>query len=92
MSKLRKRSELARYLGTPPEEIDRMIEEDGLPCLRLPGARKPAIRFRLRDVHRWLQKWNKGCDLKNYAEFVLEFEEAQPGDTAVESGETSKRE
>lgn len=91
MSKLRKRSELARYLGTPPEEIDRMIEEDGLPCLRLPGARKPAIRFRLRDVHRWLQKWNRGCDLKSYAEFLVEFEEAQPGENAGESGETSKR-
>lgn len=77
MSRYRKRSELARFLGSPPEEIDRMIEEDGLPYLRIPGKHKPAIRFRLRDVWKWLQKWNKGCDLKGYADFEREFDEAQ---------------
>ncbi len=82
MSTSRKRSELARFLAVPPEEIDRMIDEDGLPCLRLPGKNKPAIRFRLRDVWKWLQKWNKGCDLKSYADFEREFEEAQSRETA----------
>ncbi len=79
MSKLRKRSEIARYLGKPPEEVDRMTEEDGLPCVRLPGASKPSVRFRLRDFHGWLQRWNRGCDLKSYADFEREFEEAQGG-------------
>lgn len=82
MSKYRKRSELARFLGAPPEEIDRMMEEDGLPHLRLPGKTKPAIRFRLRDVWAWLKKWNKGCDLKSFSEFVKEFDEAQGRETA----------
>ena len=77
MSKLRKRSELARYLGKPPAEIDRMVEVNGLPYLRLPGESKPAMRFRLRDVFQWLQKWNRGCDLKSFADFEREFEEAQ---------------
>lgn len=77
MQKLLKRSDLARYLGKPPEEIDRMMEEDNLTHLRLPGKNKPSIRFRLRDVWMWLQKWNKGCDLKSFAEFAREFEEAQ---------------
>lgn len=79
MSALRKRSELARFLGSAPEEIDRMIEEDGLPHLRLPGARKPAIRFQLRDVWNWLKKWNRGCDLGSFQEFQQSFDEAQGG-------------
>lgn len=78
MSKgLRKRSELARYLGKPPEEIDRMTEEDGLPHMRLPGSSRPSNRYRLRDVWEWLQKWNRGCDLKDFSEFEREFDEAQ---------------
>ena len=77
MSGLRKKSEIARYLGKPPEEIDRMIEEDGLPYMRLPGPQKPAPRFRLRDFHRWLGKYSQGCELRDFAEFEREFEEAQ---------------
>ena len=89
MSGLRKRSEIARYLGKPPEEVDRMMKEDGLPYLRLPGKEKPAPRFRLRDFHRWLLKWNRGCDL-NFAEFEQEFDEAQarqPVESPEEKGE-----
>lgn len=77
MSGLRKKSEIARYLGKPPEEVERMMDEDGLPYVRLPGKEKPAPRFRLRDFHRWLQKWNRGCELKDFSEFEREFEEAQ---------------
>lgn len=54
-----------------------MMEEDGLPHLRMPGKHKPSVRFRLRDVWRWVQKWNQGCDLKSFEDFEREFEEAQ---------------
>ena len=77
MSGLRKRSELARYLGTRPEEIDRMMEEDNLPHRRLPGKTKPAIRFRLYDVWEWLKKWTPGGKIESYADFVRDFDEAQ---------------
>lgn len=76
MSGLRKKSEIARYLGKPPAEVERMMDEDGLPYVRLPGKEKPSSRFRLRDFHGWLLKWNRGCAWKDFAEFEREFEEA----------------
>lgn len=77
MSRYRKRSELARFLSVPPEEIDRMIEEDGLPHRKLPGKNKPAVRLRLRDVWEWLKKCTPGGKVEPYADFVRDFEEAQ---------------
>lgn len=38
-SRLRKKSELARFLGTPPDEIARLMDE----------AELPHVRFRLRS-------------------------------------------
>lgn len=77
MSALRKKSEVARYLSVPPEEVDRMMEEDGLPHRRVPGKNKPAIRFRLLDVYQWLKKYCKGAQPESYAEFEREFAAAQ---------------
>ena len=54
-----------------------MMDVDALPYVRLPGPQKPAPRFRLRDFHRWLLKWNRGCEMKDFAEFEREFEAAQ---------------
>lgn len=84
MSRLRKKSEIARYLGKPPEEVQRLMDDDGLPYVRLPGTDKPAPRFRLLDFHRWLQKWNRGCDFKDFREFEQEFNAAQKGRIASE--------
>lgn len=77
MSALRKTIEIARYLGKPPEEVVRMTEEDDLPHVRLQGANKPTLRFRLPDFFRWLQPRNRGCEFGNFADFKREFEEAQ---------------
>jgi hypothetical protein len=85
MRGLRKKSEIARYLGKPAEEVDRMMDENDLPYVRLPGLKKPSPRFRLRDFHKWLQQWNRGCELKSFAEFEREFEEAQGLEQKVES-------
>lgn len=83
MSKYRKRSELARFLAVPPEEIDRMMAEDGLPHRRLPGRNKPAIRFRLREVWDWLKKWAPPeVKVESFRDFEREFEEAQSREAA----------
>jgi hypothetical protein len=87
MSKYRKRSELARFLSVPPEEINRMMEEDNLPHRRLPGKNKPTIRFRLYDVWEWLKKWTPGGKIESYADFVREFDEAQQIEVARMSDE-----
>ena len=57
-----KRAEVARFLGKDTSEIDRMIEQDGMPHLSLPGPTKPSVRFFLRDLHEWLTKFNRGCE------------------------------
>ena len=48
------KSELARYLRMEPEDIDRAVAEDKLPCTKLLGSRKFSQRFPLRGVHAWL--------------------------------------
>ena len=74
---LRKTAEVGRYLGKDAEEIARMIEEDGLPYVRLPGPSKPTTRFRLTDVFAWLKKYDRGGSM-TLEEFVREFDAAQP--------------
>ena len=48
------KSELARYLRMEPEDIDRAVEQDKLPCTRLLGEARFSQRFPLRGVHAWL--------------------------------------
>lgn len=48
------KSELARYLRLEPEDIDRAIREDGLPCTKLLGEARFSQRFPLRGVHEWI--------------------------------------
>ena len=48
------KSELARYLRLEPEDIDRAVAEDKLPCLKLLGEARFSQRFPLRGVHAWL--------------------------------------
>jgi hypothetical protein len=74
---LRKAAELGRFLGKQADEIERMMVEDGLPHVRLPGRTKPSVRFHLRDVHAWLVRYAPGSVLGDYAEFARAFEEAQ---------------
>lgn len=48
------KSELARYLRLDPEDIDRAVAEDKLPCTKLLGSARFSQRFPLRAVHAWL--------------------------------------
>jgi hypothetical protein len=74
---LRKAAEIGRFLGKPAEEIERMMAEDGLPNVRLPGRTKPSVRFHLPDVHAWLVRYAPGSVLADYREFARAFEDAQ---------------
>lgn len=73
---LRKTKEVARYLGKDTQEIARLVDEDGLPCVRLPGPQRPSIRFRLADVFAWLRQYQRGGAM-TLEDFVREFDEAQ---------------
>lgn len=72
---LRKKSDVARYLGKDAAEVDRLLADDGLPHVRLPGATRPTVRFRLRDVYEWLMRYNRGCSM-SYEDFRREFDGA----------------
>jgi hypothetical protein len=72
-----KRAEVARFLGKDASEIDRMIEQDGMPHLSLPGPTKPSVRFFLRDLHGWLLRFNRGCEaFQRLEDFETAFREA----------------
>lgn len=82
MSGLAKRAEVARFLGVDPAEVGRLIEQDALPAVRLPGPARPGVRIFLPDLHGWLQGRGGGgqCEaLRDYAVFRREFERAQVG-------------
>ncbi len=79
--RLRKAAELRRFLGKDHAEILRMMDEDGLPYVDMPGKGKPSPRFFLPDVHNWLCLYAKGdcAGVMDFASFVRAFEEAQGG-------------
>jgi hypothetical protein len=78
VSRMVKRAEVARFLGKDAAEIDRMIEQDGMPHMQLPGPTKPSVRFFLPDLHGWLAKFNRGCaGFSRLEEFERAFCEAQ---------------
>jgi hypothetical protein len=79
-SEMVKRTDVRRFLAVDPEEVDRMIEEDRLPIVKVPGARKPAIRIFLPDFHAWLCGWAKeGAAIKDYQVFRRAFFAAGEG-------------
>ena len=84
MSRPRKRTEMVRraavagFLGMEPEEIARMIAEDDLPVVKLPGRQRSAIRIFLPDLHVWLMIGGRLCRrLASYEEFRRAFFAAQ---------------
>ena len=82
MTAMAKRSEVARFLGVDPAEVSRLIEQDHLPVVRIPGPARPGCRIYLPDLHAWLLGLRKDgpCEaLKDYARFRREFDAARCG-------------
>ena len=76
-----KRAEVARFLGKDASEIDRMIAQDGMPHMSLPGPTKPSVRFFLPDLHGWLAKFNRGGEaFSRLEEFECSFRQANARD------------
>ena len=70
-----KRSAVAEVLGLDHAEVDRLIEEDGLPAIKLPGLKYTKIRIHLPDLHRWLLIGcrNSNPRLRDYEAFRAAF-------------------
>jgi hypothetical protein len=48
------RETVAAWLGKRPTEINRMVEEDGLPAVKLGSALKVRYKFSAAQLQRWL--------------------------------------
>lgn len=47
---------MAEWLGKKPDQVELMVEEDGLPAIPVTGRKRDVLRFALRGVHKWLRK------------------------------------
>lgn len=69
-------AEVARYLAMDPDDVQRMVELDKLPALRLPRAKRTVLRIPLRDFHRWLcaRAITPTPSLATYETFLADFD------------------
>ena len=63
MNGLLSTTELAAYLRVRPVDVGRMVEEDGLPAVSLPGKARPVRKYSPMAVHRWLCARSSGAVL-----------------------------
>jgi hypothetical protein len=79
-SEMVKRAAVARFLEREICDVDRMIEEDGLPHQRFPGKERPSIRIFLPDFHAWTLRHSRGEieAVADYPTFKAAFMAAQP--------------
>jgi hypothetical protein len=70
------KGDVAVYLGVEPEDIDRMVAEDKLPCLRLLGKKRFIHKFPLRGVHAWLVERTENAprELLDFERFREDFQ------------------
>lgn len=54
------KADLARYFGCKHQEVARMIREDGLPAITLPGEKRPVVKVTLHGLHGWLKERHSG--------------------------------
>lgn len=47
-------ADLAVWMRCPREEVERLVKDDGLPIVDLPGGTRPKIKFAPRALCKWL--------------------------------------
>ena len=77
MSGLYTVAQIARYFGSRPQEVARMIKEDGLPAVELPGERKLVKKITLHGLHAWLSARHSGTSFMAVEQRAAEIEAAQ---------------
>lgn len=81
------REVVATFLGKRVEEIERMIEEDGLPAVPVPGDKRQRYKFGATQLTAWLNKRSKGARW-TVDEVIAELARCAPDkgrDSAVEA-------
>ncbi|MDP1587731.1 MAG: hypothetical protein Q8M07_08320 [Prosthecobacter sp.] len=83
MSGLYTVAQIARYFGSRPQEVARMIKEDGLPAVELPGAARPVRKITLHGLHGWLAARHSGTRFMTVDQLAAEIEAAQADTTGA---------
>lgn len=76
MHGLMTREEVAAYLRVRPAEVSRLVDEDGLPVIELPGQKRLVRKFSAMALHGWLVKHSKGEPIGLEA-FLREIEDCR---------------
>lgn len=82
MSGLYTVAQIARYFGSRPQEVARMIKEDGLPAVELPGANRLVKKITLHGLHGWLAERHSGSAFMTVDQLAAEIEAAQSDSTS----------
>jgi ClpP class serine protease len=82
MSGLYTIAQIARYFGSRPQEVARMIKEDSLPVLELPGERRLVKKIALHGLHGWLAARHSGAAFMTVDQLAAEIEAAQSDATS----------
>lgn len=73
MSSLYSIQDVATYLRKRRNEVVRLIDEDGLPAVNLPGERRMGRKITLHGLHRWLSARAVGGDFITVQELAAEM-------------------
>lgn len=66
-------AQVARYLNVRPQELARMIKDDALPVVTLPGAKRPVVKITLHGLHGWLRARHSGSDFMTVDQLAAEI-------------------
>lgn len=83
MSGLYTVAQIARYFGSRPQEVARMIKEDGLPAVELPGPARLVKKITLHGLHEWLSARHSGTAFMTVDQLAAEIEAAQTDTTGA---------
>lgn len=83
MSGLYTVAQIARYFGSRPQEVARMIKEDGLPVVELPGPARLVKKITLHGLHGWLSARHSGAAFMAVDQLAAEIEAAQTDTTGA---------
>lgn len=70
-------AQVARYFGSRPQDVARMIEEDALPVVTLPAAKRAVKKVTLHGLHGWLSARHSGTAFMSVDQLAAEIEAAQ---------------
>lgn len=83
MSGLYTVAQVARYFGSRPQEVARMIREDALPVVELPGPSRVVKKITLHGLHGWLAQRHSGTAFMTVDQLAAEIEAAQSETTGA---------